>query len=142
MAIRSLNIILALAVFLSSSGFVVNKHYCRGVVRNVAIFVHAKDCRHKTQSSSPATAPKSCHSQDKEPKNCCSEESEYCKLDQDQQVSSPQLKSLNVQALIHVMPIVLRIDAPEIDAHSLHYLTYRPPPVCDDFQSMLQTFRL
>ena len=148
MITRILNIILALLIFISSSGFILNKHYCQNELKNTALFVQPLSCHDIAKM--PASCPmhqrlKACgnhEGEEKDDKNCCSTESEYIALDQDQQLQNFEFQHLNYPALLATIFLVFNIDLPTTDNANLHYLNYKPPLIVCDFPPVLQTFLL
>jgi len=137
---KILNIILAIILFLSSAGLLVNKHYCQDELKNVAIFVEAKSC-HEQQEQ--AVCPHHQKAETEEEKNnCCENESEFLKLDQDLQVENFDFASLKKPLQLAVVMIALTIELPSTESTNPHYLSYKPPIVCDDLPVVLQSFLL
>jgi len=139
LAIRFLNIILALLIFISSTGFTVNSHFCKSQLKDVRIFFKADDCYAKFNAQK---AKKSCHTKKQScENNCCDNTSDYYKLDQDQQLSSFDFKSFESPYLIATLWVVFNLEASKTDSKSIDYLNYKPPLIgCDlpvDFQSFL-----
>lgn len=153
---RILNIILAFLVFFSTTGFVVNKHFCQNELRQVSLFVKGESCHHKMEKMASMEAcpmkgmKKSCskdgscsnQQSSKKKKNCCHDESRYVKSEQTQEKQSVEFPQLNNPVLVGVLFIALKIELPSIDAHTLPFLTYKPPIVGNDIQVLLQTFLL
>ena len=75
-------------------------------------------------------------------KNCCTTESEYIALEQDQQLQNSEFQPLNYAALVATIMAVLNIDLPTFDSVNLHYLNYKPPLLVCDFPPILQTYLL
>lgn len=140
MAIRFINIVLALLIFISSTGFTVNRHFCKSELKNVNIFFKADDCYKKYHSRK---TKKTCHIKKQScENNCCKNTSEYYKLDQDQQLSSFDFKAFATPHLIASLWIVLNLELPVIDDKSNDYLNYKPPLIVSDLPVDLQTFLL
>lgn len=146
MAARILNIALALLVFISSSGFVVNKHYCRNELKDVAIFVRAESCHIKTKvQKMPAACPmhlaKGCEMpEQQDERDCCDDESEFVKLEQDQQVQSLTVDLLKHPVTLVAIFVALKLQLPSQDARTISYLNYKPPLIVCDLSVSLQTF--
>lgn len=142
MATKFLNIILALSVLFSTTGFTLSKHFCQSKLQDVGIFTHAESCNHSKKAPCHS-ASQSCEShQDKEDNGCCSNSAKYYKLDQDKQVQSVEFDLLKNPALFAAILVVFQVEFLSAEAYFSTYQIYKPPIVCDDFQSMLQTYRL
>ena len=134
-------------MFISSSGFIVNKHYCQNELKNAALFIEPMSCHDLAKM--PASCPmhqklKACknHNEEKEDKNCCQTESEYFVLDQDQQIQNFEFQSLNYPVLIASILVAFNHNLPVVHKVCLHYLNYKPPLIVCDWQPTLQRFLL
>jgi len=135
---RILHITLALAVLLSTTGIPVHRHFCRGSLMGIAIFLKPRGCE--------KTKHKACHAgghcAKKKAGNCCKDKSEYHQSDQDKQLTPAHFKPLK-QPVFPALPWPAFL-AP-VSAHNhtevLPYLHYRPPLIRSNFQVLLQVFR-
>lgn len=135
---RATHIILAVLLFISSTGFVVNKHYCQNELKSMALFHKAEPC-HQDK------ATKSCpmHSSgEQEKKDCCDDKTEYVKASDEQVAPSFEINLPNIPVLWAAIFVVFNIELPALDSNTLHYLTYKPPIVLNDLSVLLQVFRL
>ena len=135
---KATHIILAVLLFISSAGFVVNKHYCQNELKSMALFHKAEPC-HQDK------ATKSCpmHSSgEKEKKDCCDDKTEYVKATDEQIAPSFQIDLQYAPALVAAIFVVFNIERPALDSNTLHYLSYKPPIVLNDLSVLLQVFRL
>ncbi len=81
--------------------------------------------------------------QDEEGENdCCEDESDFIKLEQDQQITNPELPISNLPITLSTVFIVFDIDFTSLSDNYLQYLIYKPPIVCDNIPALLQTFLL
>lgn len=144
MVARILHIILALGIFFSSTGFVVNTHYCQGELKALSLFVHARDCQKDDTHRACSPAKDSCSKHDHEKSNdCCNDQSDYHKLDQDQQVQqSMQLELIKNPVLLGAIFVIFNITLPSWNTDSNKYLTYQPPVVFRDIPVLQQSFLL
>ena len=142
MAAKFLHIILALSVLFSTTGFTLRKHFCQEELQDVSLFAKAESCQ-LSQTAPCQGASHHCGSHsDKDDNGCCNNTAKYYKLDQEKQAQSFEFKSLKAPVLLAAVLVVFNIQLPADEAQFLTYQTYKPPIVCHDFQSMLQTFRL
>ena len=74
--------------------------------------------------------------------NCCDDKAEFFKADEDKQVPSAGLELPKTPGPITVALTVLYIGLFAEIASSLTYLLFKPPIASDDFQSLLQIFRI
>jgi len=139
--LRLAHITLALLLFISSTGFVVNKHYCKNELKSMALFVKAEGCSmHQVMKACPIHGQMLVDVSDEERKGCCDDTTEIVKIDEEQ--IAPSFDLLPLQA-VQFAPLFVahKIELPVIDIQTLHYLNYKPPPLLCDFPISLQTFR-
>lgn len=145
MASRVLNIVIVFAVFCSASGIVVNKHYCRQELKDVAFFVDATSCHQAVVSSSCHAAVRDGHATgagSPEENNCCDEKTQYFKLDQDLQIQNFSFEGFDRYAAIYALVNLEERDWPA-DHLTLRFANYKPPPFYrNNIPVLLQTFRL
>lgn len=132
------HIILALLLFISSTGLVINKHYCQNELKSIALFVKAKACHSDS-------AMKNCpfHNPpdgEKKEKDCCNDETEYVKVDEEQLTPTVEYNLPLNPVLISTLFVVLNFELPAFDKQTLHYLNYKPPLIVCDLPVRLQTF--
>jgi hypothetical protein len=128
-------------VLLSSSGFVVQKHFCQNKLKSVSIYLKPEQCHQ------PKAMAKSCpmhgaadktHVQSP-PKGCCDDSAELLKLDTKVLVSAQTDFSIPLVSL-DFSTIPQTETSTELRTSKLHYLNYKPPLLVCDFSSRLQTF--
>lgn len=138
---KSLHIILAFLLLISTSGFSISTHFCQNQLQDLQLFCQAKTCGelqaekescHKTSSEQP----KACK------KGCCESNSDFYQLDLDQQTTSTTFKPLNIKVLTTILFAVLNIELPSADQKSTDYFNYKPPLIVCDYTAELQTFLL
>lgn len=75
-----------------------------------------------------------------EKKNCCDDKSEYFKSKEEKQAPGAGLEPVQIPSPVAVAPPALVIGLPGNFITFPAYLLFKPPIVCDDFQSLLQTY--
>lgn len=139
---RIAHITLSALIFVSSTGFVLNKHYCQNTLKSKALFVKAESCKHQDAvKPCPIHGTMPIDRQDDPEKDCCKDKSEFLK--NDDQFANKVTDTELIQNFLSagVLCVILNIDLPSIDKQTLHYLNYKPPLiVCDDMPVSLQTF--
>lgn len=126
MIARIAHIILAFLLFFSSTGLLVNKHYCQEELKSIAVFAQAKACQHTK------TVPCAVHGTmvvpADEKQGCCNNESEYLKADTDWVTTT--IAELNAVAPLVLVEIPSWVDLqigttriPDCD------VPFRPPPL-------------
>lgn len=153
LASRLLNIILALLIITSSTGFVINQHYCQGELKETAFMVKAKTCHDRSSVSNHsgpmANMPANCPmhqtnnpSSCEEKKDCCNDETEFVKLDIDQEISSFKLPKIYGPVMAAILVFSYQMDYLSPNLSPVPYLNYKPPLIVCDMPASLQTFLL
>ena len=139
---RIVHIILSFLLLLSSTGIVLNKHYCGTELKSMAVFIGAKPCDHVKAMKGCTTHSSGEEGLQQEKKGCCNDKTEYVKSDDDQLAQPFRIDLKNLPALFATIFVAFNIQLPATDANALHYLTYKPPIVLNDISVLLQVFRL
>lgn len=135
------HILVMLSVLLSTSGFVVQRHYCQNTLKHTTLFVSSPSCHEEATDKASCPMHQPGHGESQDQGNCCNDESELVKLDQ-QVVVTPELivQPVFMAIMAIVWPALVTFPAPDTDRET--YLSYKPPPlVCLDIPVSLQTFR-
>lgn len=138
MAAKLINIILAFLVLISSTGFVVNKHYCQSAFENAALFQNVNSCSDSAKPPSCSSMKSSCGMDDND--GCCENEKEYFKLEQDQQIQYVEFKELNVPSALPLFIVRANIFENSSEQKLVHYLNYKPPLLVYDVPVLFQRF--
>jgi hypothetical protein len=136
---KSLHIILAFLLLISTTGFSISTHFCQNQLQDLQLFCQAKTC------SELRTQKESCHNiADEQPqsckKGCCESNSDFYQLDLDQQTTSTDFKPLNINILSTLLFVALNLKLPSVDQKSTDYFNYKPPLLICDYTAELQTF--
>lgn len=73
-------------------------------------------------------------------KGCCDDKAQYLKAETDQLAQVQEIDIHCPPVLWATLGVAPQIDLPTIDAQTLHYLNYKPPPLVCDLPISLQTF--
>jgi len=143
MAFRILHITLAFLIFVSSTGFTLNSHFCQNTLQSVAIFLIPENC-HERAAHCAMNAAKSCCSKNKntcsdsEDKDCCEDKSEFIKADIDFIVFTIDDFQIDFVALL---PHSISIHSETILTDRLiRFNTYIPPPLIRNLPLLFQSF--
>ena len=135
------NIILAFLVLLSSSGLVINYHYCGVELKDSSFFVEAEACNHETPVMPSCPFHQQVQKSHKPAKKgCCGEEVQFLKLEIPQQAQSFDFQAVKTFLLTGMLPSKLDAEAIIPDTRQNYYSIYNPPPLLCDVPVMLQTF--
>jgi hypothetical protein len=130
---------LALLVFISSSGLVLNKHYCMNELKNIAIFFKAKSCH---EESIMANCSMHKHLVSHEKKDCCNDETEYIKSDIDQMQTTADVLSFQQIVQPGMALLLSNEDSSSFYKQLIHYLNYKPPLLACNVLVRFQAFLL
>ncbi len=125
---------LAFLVYWTSSGLVINRHYCQKELKSTQLFFDAKPCHGKSKI---ATCPAHDHPENDD---CCDDKKEYVKLDQQQYLNAHPVDLLfgnmafTVGSFFHYRTLL------SVDKKTIHFLNFKPPLIICDLQVGLQTF--
>ena len=132
------HIAMVFLVFASATGLLVNVHYCQEERKGASLFLAGPSC-HSTESEPmdacpmhPAGAPVS-------EKDCCDDEAQFHKLEQQQSFKIPSLNDFPFDGLVLFRPRLL--DGLGEDFRTLHFHNHKPPLLRGDPQPELQVFR-
>ena len=142
MIARVFHTILALSVFFSTTGFTLNRHYCRNQLQGVGLFAPATNCQHSAKASCCKDHRGCALQQEVEPKGCCHNTISYYKLEQEKQVLANGFPLLKNPVLPLASITISKLKLPVSIVHLPSYQLFKPPIVCEDHQALLQTFRL
>lgn len=137
---KSIHIVVIFSVLLSTTGLVIHKHYCQDELKSVSFLVEADHC-HETAPMPPSCPFHSSHdTKNSVPSDCCDNEVEYLKSDQDLQIESNQ-NSIS-QTFVHqiVYYVVNEWILSELICSFPHYLNFKPPLIVCNVILFLQTF--
>ncbi|CAH0999209.1 hypothetical protein LEM8419_00506 [Neolewinella maritima] len=133
---RVVSLFLALLLFVGSVGVTVNRHFCMGELRSVALFAAAEVCHED------AAAP-ACPLHAAAKKDCCNNEHELVKSDIDQQV----VDAGDLPTPPAFAPSLPPAPTPSYTLHlraraNKTFENYRPPPRLIDVPRRFQVFRI
>ena len=140
---------MAMLVFVSSTGFSIDLHYCQGQVKSFSLIGEAESCHQQAESVCCKKKQKTCHAAQSNPddlgkceKNCCSnktikvESNDEAKKLQSTELSQKQVKLLT--AFVHVF-LLEKIDLSKIIVPHLNYI---PPLLNKNIPILIQSFLL
>ncbi len=133
------NIFVAATVFLSTTGVVLNRHYCQNQLRTTSVFVRAKACHSMQQEPPCHPQAMQCHYGDAE-KDCCHDDAEYVHSDQLKVFQSPAVWVLPTFELAALLPALSMHPVVDEATQRVHH-RYRPPDLPVALPELLQVFR-
>lgn len=131
---RAAPLSLAFLLLLGSLSLTVNRHFCMGELKSVALFVEAEACAHAAAPVCPM------HAKTDTDNNCCDDEHELVEADDDRQlIDAPSLpltySQLSLPGLLPCKPAVHPRSRKESSLEN-----YRPPPLVVDAPRQYQVY--
>ena len=135
-------------MFLVSSGFTIDVHYCQNKVKRISFVGKAKTCQEVAdcQKACGKKNVKSCHSQkpadveNHENNGCCHNNSTYAKYNGDLPVVSfLPFQDLDFQQLI-IHSFSTNVTSSIINTEKPTFANYWPPPIMRDISVLLHRF--
>jgi hypothetical protein len=132
---RSLHIILAISVLLSSTGLVISKHFCQNELIDVAFYAKATSCHPETNQELPTSN----ENDSIQLNDCCKDVSNHLKVEPEQQ-ASPQFNPIDPISDTY-LPAINAVQYVSICyIHQLERYRYKPPLLVYDIPVNLQVF--
>ncbi len=126
------SICLALLVLVATVGITVNKHYCMGQVRYMAINLKADSCMEAMGLESAA----GCFM------GCCHDTSQQFKAEVEKITTPATAVTPPTQLVAVVAWLVVQLDLPTALTHQTHFLNYKPPLIDQYLPVLVQSFLL
>lgn len=124
------------SILLSSTGLVVNKHFCLEELQSTALFVSAPACSVGVQTSKESLPDKESISK----KNCCDDQCDLFKLSEEVDPNSQGQSLIDLEFNPSWFESSQEKKDQEIKEFSSTYLNYKPPLIFRDVILDIQTF--
>ncbi len=127
-------------MLVGSVGVTVNRHFCMGELKSLALFGKAEACGMDMDRVAPACPM---HGTTVKKKGCCDDEHEFVSWDDDRQFT--ELQALPPLVALLTPPALLAPTHPPLHLRAAalrRYENYRPPPRVIDVPTCWQVFRL
>ena len=134
---------MAFLIMGSSSGLAIDVHYCQGTLKSLSFWGHAKNCHELAQSShcKHKQSEMLCDLSDK--KDCCKNEKDFIKLDQDQWTCDVEWELNGSEKLLAIVFPNSKVNAAQTDIKRYVDLPPQIPPLIQVHATILfQTFRI
>jgi len=142
-------------ILFSSFGFTINVHYCKGELKNYALFVEAEDCDMANSSNETDETLPPCHQKKLKEQleknsrsensnglikdNCCHNETFIFESNQEVEESASEITSTNLQ-LVMIACILFDYSFFSQTVSQPAYTDYDPPRIRQDFSVLYQSF--
>jgi hypothetical protein len=142
------SILMAGLMFLTSSGFTIDVHYCQNKLKRVSFIGKAKTCQEVAgcKMTSDTKSTKSCHSQitscgeTLSHKGCCENNSTFVKYNGDLPVVNGNVFQIAEFQLISDFLFSELFRLSNIDSQKPTFLNYWPPPIERDIPVLLHRY--
>ncbi|MEP1096031.1 MAG: hypothetical protein ABJG78_13035 [Cyclobacteriaceae bacterium] len=122
---KIVNTLLAITLLIATTGVTLNKHYCMGRVKSVAVFHHAENCMGDNLI---------------DPMPCCEDVSEQLKVEHLTKASFDFESSPSLYQLAIISYFVLDQDLISVEKDKPKFQNYSPPPPDRDIPVLIQSF--
>lgn len=144
--LRFISLTLSMVMLVTSVGFAVDMHYCKGELKSFSFVGKAKTC-HEMMTTAPACPMHAKMAKDEngtcssDKKNCCENEVIYVQSDQDQMPGFSLVLDKSVQQFVVAFVFgFLQSDFTQLDTISGQ--DYQPPLLLRDIPVLIQSFLL
>ncbi len=129
-------------MLIGSAGVTVNRHFCMGELKSVAIFGEAEKCHQDQAKPRCPFHPAPADATEGKKKGCCDDEHEFVQIDDQEQTVTDGPPAV-VAVLPDFPPLLFSYRPPHPrPRHATNFRTYRPPPLIPDSLREFQVFRL
>lgn len=135
------HILFASWIFISSTGLLVNRHFCQNDLKSTTLLVQAPSCHE--EMATEATCPLHAQHQvsDQESNHCCQNESVLFKTVLLQEAQFSAGWGLSLLPAVLPTPVGARCFSGNVGSPRFSFTSYHPPPLVCDVAVQLQTFR-
>lgn len=119
------NVFLAILLLVATTGVTLNKHYCMGRLKSVAIFASANPC---SENGVPTPMP------------CCEDTSEQLKVDELTKASFDFKGTADLYQIAAIAYVLLEQNYLSLDENKPAYYNYSPPLPDQDIRVLNQVF--
>ena len=140
MLIRLLSFFVALILFISSSGLLIQSHFCQNQLQSISLFLKPESC-HKNVSHHCKSATKKCCKVKpvQENNNCCHNIADFVKLDLDQYFFKYHLND-KVVDFVKILKYYNQLIPHSFVQKKIKFFNYKPPLIDFDLQTHFQIF--
>ena len=133
---------MSILILLSTTGIVIDWHYCNDVLKDWALFSNAESCHQEKvdQPHCPFHAAMQASEEEGTDKNCCENETEFFQLDIDLVSASVQTTPKDVENSFAIGAFLNQLNAKESRTIPTEYLNYKPPLIKQDLSIWFCTF--
>lgn len=125
----------------SSTGIVLNKHFCQNQLKSFAFFVKAENCHSLAKLTDCPFHKQAQQESSQDKKKCCDDESEYLHNDQDLQNQLNDFEKFDFSYnIVAIQSPITEFVVRHKYQKTLRYLSYRPPIVSKDIVLLFQSY--
>ena len=133
---------LAILIFITSAGFTLDMHFCKGELKTISLIGKAKSCHDQAKVQCPHHQKNGASTLKKEKENnCCNNEKQYFQVEQDQII--PVFDFEKSADFLNLAPEIIQSPFDDYTFTNLIvYNTYKPPPIQKDIPVLFESFLL
>lgn len=141
MLTKALTPFLACILFISTSGLLIQAHFCQNQLQSISLYLTSESC-HEADAPSCNSSAKTCCQQKESTKsdNCCHNTTDFVKLDLDQYFFKDYSKEKNFDFVGFSDYSKLQTTT-SFFKNEIIFLHYKPPLIDRDAASLFQVFR-
>lgn len=137
MIIRFLHIILAVFLFVSTTGLAINSHFCTGKYKYSALFVEPTNCCAKVQGHYPSED--SCQDEANQTP-CCQNKASFFKSNHNQNFTDNSVQEVEFPTFKIIPSPINLLTTTKYQWLDIDYLNYKPPLISKDVSILFQIF--
>ena len=140
MLIRLFSLLVAFILFISSSGLLIQSHFCQNQLQSRSVYVKPGSCHENDSHQCEAISKKCCKKKlTAEKDNCCHDVADFVKLDLDQHFYKNFLKDKtdNFNGIFNHFNQKFSLSP---DLQKVKFFNYKPPLIEFDLQLLFQIF--
>ena len=137
MIIRFLHIILAVFLFVSTTGLAINSHFCTGKYKYSALFVEPTNCCAKVQGHYPSED--SCQDEVNQTP-CCQNKASFFKSNHNQNFTDNSVQEVEFPTFKIIPSPINLLTTTKYQWLDIDYLNYKPPLISKDVSILFQIF--
>ncbi len=136
---KTIHIGLALIILLSSSGLMINKHFCQNVLVDASFYTEASSCHEGKEAYLAPLRSSNKSGEELDKNNCCKDVSSFLKVETEQQVefAPDKLPEVDIYSDYHLRSEQYVLI---IQAHKKERYKYATPLLVNDIFKDLQSF--
>lgn len=139
---RLLPLFLAQLLLLGSVGVTVNRHFCQGELKAIALFGEAEKCHREQARTHCPFHPPAAEVEEDGKKGCCDDESQRYQIEDEQPAAGQGFYVGVLSASVSPAPLFSYQPPHPRPRLNTNFENYRPPPLIPDVRRRFQVYRI